>query len=117
MSWMSPLTVPMTILPIGSHAGLGQQRPEDFHPALHGIRREQNLRHEQDAVAKVDADDAHAFDQRIVEHALGRPAARQEDVRRLLDLGLEAVVEVVVHLLGEFLVIERGQVEFVFSRL
>ena len=41
----------------------------------------------------------------------------EENPRRLLDLGLEAVVQVVVHLFGEFLVIERGQVEFTLSRL
>ena len=103
---MSPLTVPMTILPIGSHAGLGQQRPQDLHAALHGVGGEQHLGHEQDAVAKIDADDAHAFDQRIVQDLLGGPAALEENVRRLLDLGLEAVVEVVVHLLGELLVVE-----------
>ena len=44
-------------------AGFGEQRAQDCHPALHGICGEQDLGYEQDAVAEVDADDAHAFDQ------------------------------------------------------
>ena len=92
-------------------AGLGEERAQDRHPALHRIRGEQHLGHEQDAVAEIDADDAHALDEGVVQDALGRPAALEEDVRRLLDLGLEAVVHVVVHLLGELGVVERLEVE------
>ncbi len=98
-------------------AGFGEQRPQDLHAALHRIRGKQHFGHEQNAVAEIDADDAHAFDQRVVQRTLGGPAALQENPRGFLDLGLEAVVEVVMDLLGEFLVIERGQVEFVSSRL
>ena len=67
--------------------------------------------HEQDAVAEVDADDPHALDQALVQHALRRPAALEEDARRLFDLGLQAVVHVVVDLFGELRVVERAQVE------
>ena len=38
--------------------GLGEQRAQDRHAALHRVGGEQHLGHEQDAVAKVDADDA-----------------------------------------------------------
>ena len=69
MSWMSPLTVPMTTLPIGLGAGLGEQRPQDRHARLHGVGRQEHLGHEQDAVAEVDADDPHALDERVVEDA------------------------------------------------
>ena len=51
-------------------AGLGEQRPQDRHPGLHRVRSEENLGHEQDAVAEVDADDAHPLDERVVEHAV-----------------------------------------------
>ena len=67
-------------------AGLGEQGAQDLHPPLHRVGGEQHLGHEQDAVAKIDADDAHAFDERIVQHLLGAPAALEEDVRRLHDL-------------------------------
>jgi hypothetical protein len=52
-------------------AGLGEQRAKHGHPSLHGVRREQHFRHEQDPVAEVDTDDPHPFDQRVVEHLLG----------------------------------------------
>ena len=85
MSWMSPLTVPITILPTGRRAGLGEQRPQDRHAALHGVGGQQHLGHEQDAVAEVDADDRHAADQRLGQHVVGRPAALEQDVHAFLD--------------------------------
>ena len=91
--------------------GLGQQRAQDRHAALHGVGGEQHLGHEQDAVAEIDADDGHAADQRLGQHAVGRPAALEQDVDALLDLGLEAVIEVVLHLLDELVVVQRPQVE------
>ena len=85
-------------------AGLGEQRPEDLHAGLHRVRGEQDLGHEQDAVAEVDADDPHARDERVVEDLRRAEAAPEQDVRPLDDLGLHAVVEVVVHLLDELVV-------------
>ena len=41
----------------------------------------------------------------------GRPAATQQDVRALDDLGGHAVVEVVVHLLGELVVGQRREID------
>jgi hypothetical protein len=55
----------MTILPMLGRAGLDQQRAQDEHAGLHRVGRQQHFRHEQDAVAEVDADDAHALDQRL----------------------------------------------------
>src|SRR5215213_108714 len=82
-------------------AGFGEQRTQDFHAALHGIRGKEHFGHEQDAVAKVDADDAHAFDKPIVQHPFRRPAALEKNTGGLLYLDLEAVVEIVMHLFGE----------------
>ena len=48
-------------------AGLGEQRAKDLHAGLHRVRGEQDLGHEQDAVAEVDADDLHAGHERVVE--------------------------------------------------
>ena len=96
-------------------AGLDQQRAQDEHAGLHGIGGKQHFRHEQDAVAEIDADDAHAFHQRLGEQLVGGPAALQQDVDAFLDLLLEAVVEVIVHLLHQFLVVKGTQIEFFFG--
>ena len=55
----------------GLHAGFRQQRAAGSPSRLHGVGSQQHLRHEQDAVAEIDADDAHAFDQGVVQHPLG----------------------------------------------
>ena len=94
-------------------AGLGQQRPQEFHAGLHRVGGEQHLGHEQDAVAEVDADDAHALDERVVEHLVGAPAAVEQDGGALDDLVGEAVVEIVVHLLDQLVVGQRGEVDLV----
>ena len=67
MSWMSPLTVPITTLPIALGAGLREQRAQDLHPRLHRVRREQHLGDEEDPVAEVDPDDPHPLDERVVQ--------------------------------------------------
>jgi hypothetical protein len=94
-------------------AGGGEQGAQDRHPGLHRIRREQHFRDEEDAVAKILADDPHAFHQRLGQHLVGRPAALQQDVGAFLDLLLEPVVEIVVHLLHEFVVGKFRQDDFV----
>ena len=48
------------------HARFRQQGAQYLHAALHRIRGEQHLRDEQDSVAKIDPDDAHAFDEGVV---------------------------------------------------
>src|SRR5690606_1757004 len=95
----------------GLGARLGEQGTQDAHTALHGVGRHQHLRHEQDAVAKVDANDAHAFDQRIGQHLVGRPAPVEQDLSAFDDLLPQSVVQVVVHLLDEFVVIQGSEVD------
>jgi len=104
MSWMSPLTVPI---------GLREERAQDGHPGLHRVGGEQHLRHEQDAVAEILADDAHALHEGLGQDVVGRPPAREQDPHALLYLLLEAVIEVVVHLLHEVVVAKRVEVDFV----
>ena len=89
-----------------------EQRTEDEHAGLHRVGRQQHFRNEKDAVAEVDADDAHAFDEGFGQDLVGGPATLQQDVNRRLDLFLEAVVKVVMDLLDQFLVIEGVQVKF-----
>ena len=95
----------------GLRAGLGEQRAEDLHAGLHRVRGEEDLGHEQDPVAEVDADDLHAGDERVVEDLRRGEAAPEQDVRPLDDLVLHPVVEVVVHLLDELVVRERCEVD------
>jgi len=62
-------------------------------------------------VAEVDPDDLHPCDECVVEDLRRRPAAPEQDVGPLDDLGGHAVVEVVVHLLGELVVGKRREVD------
>jgi hypothetical protein len=94
-------------------AGLGEQRPEDLHAGLHRVRRQQHLGDEQDAVAEVDADDGHTRHERILEHAVGRVAAAEQDACAFGDLVAQTVVEVIVHLRDQVVIIEAPQVEFI----
>ena len=57
----------------------------------------------------IDKETADRIDQPVAEEAqeLGRPSAGEEQPSCLLDLGFEAVVEVVVDLFGQLLVVER----------
>ena len=66
---------------------------------------------------EVDADDAHAFDQRLIQHLAGAPTAPQQDVGAFHDFLPEPIVEVVVHLLGQFVVRQGAQIQIVFARI
>src|SRR4051812_32051997 len=90
---------------------LGEERAEDGHAGLHRVGGKEDLGDEQDAVAEVDADDLHPRDESVVEDLGGSPAAAQQDVGALDDLGGHAVVEVVVDLLGELIVGERREID------
>ena len=92
-------------------AGLRQQRAQNFHPAFHRVGRHQHFRDEQNAVAKINADDAHAFHQRFVQNFGGGPAALQQNVGAFNDLFAQAVVEIIVHLFDQFVVGQRAQVQ------
>ncbi|ESY66564.1 hypothetical protein X742_18565 [Mesorhizobium sp. LNHC232B00] len=83
------------------------------HAGLHGIGRQQHLGNEQDAVAKILANDAHAFDQRLGQHLVGHPAALEQDPRAFLDLFLQPVIEIVVHLLHQLIVGKLGKDDLV----
>ena len=87
--------------------GLGQQGTQDDHAGLHGAGRQEDLRHEEDAVAEVDSHDPHAFDQGLGQNIIRHPAAFEQNIHALFDLFLETVIEVVHYLLDEFLVVER----------
>ena len=67
-------------------AGFRKQGLQDRHPRLHGIGGQKNLGHEQDAIAKVVADNFHAANQGFGQNAVGFPAAFQKDVGAFLDL-------------------------------
>ena len=104
MSWMSPLTVPITILPIfGAPVSASSGRRMNM-PAFIALADISTSGTNRMPSRKSIADDAHALDQRLGQHLVGRPAALEQDVDALLDLLLEAVIEVVVHLRDEFVV-------------
>ena len=78
---------------------------------------EEDLGHEEDSVAEVDADDPHAFDQGLVQHLLGRPAPVEEDRGAFVDLVGQAVVQVVVHLGDELGIAQVGENDVLFGVL
>jgi len=117
MGGKSAKAMPGSRTRLGPSHCTGEQRAENKHAGLHRVGGQQHFRHEQDPVAEIDADDAHAFDETVVQDALGRPAARQKNARRFLDLAFQTVVQVIVDLLGQFFVVERGQVKVVSARL
>ena len=70
MSWTSPLTVPMTNVPIGFAPVSGEQRAQDVERALHRPRRDQHLGDEEVAALEPRADLLQRGDQPFVEHPL-----------------------------------------------
>ena len=103
----------MTMLPMGFGACLCEQGPQDCHACLHRFGGEQHFGDEEDPVAEVDPDDAHPFYQGVVEDFVGGPAAVQQNAGACVDLLVEPVVEVVVHLSCQVLVAQRVQVDLV----
>jgi hypothetical protein len=101
-------------LALARRAGGGQQRTQDGHSRLHRVGRQQHFRNEQYAIAEIDTDDAHAFNQRFRQHPVGHPAPAQQNVDRRLDLFLEAVIQVVVDLLDKLFVVQGVEVQFAF---
>ena len=93
--------------------GLGEQRAQHGHAGLHRVGGQQHLGHEQDAIAEVDPDDAHALDERVVEDLVGAPSTVEQDGRALEDFVGQPVVQIVVHLGDEVFVAQRGEVEIV----
>ena len=70
--------------------------------------------HEQDAVAEIVADDFHSADQRLGQDTVWGPIPPQEDVDALLDLLLEAVIEVIKHLFDELFVVQVRKNDVIF---
>ena len=97
-------------------AGLGEQRSQNGHAGLHRIGGKEHLGHEEDAVSEVDAHDAHALDERVIEDAICVPASAEQDVGAFFDLLAEAVVQIVVHLGGQVFVAQRVEIDLVVVR-
>ncbi len=95
-------------------AGFGQKRLEDRHATLHRVRSQKYLWHKQDAVSEVISDDGHTAHKRFGQDIIRFPTALQQDVHGLFDLFLETVIEIVEHLLDQFLVIEIREDDIVF---
>ena len=83
--------------------GQQQARLEQRHAGLHGVGRHQHLRHEQDAVAEVDTDNAHAFHQALGQDLVRSPAALKQDVHTFFDLFFQATSSISVPQLLETL--------------
>ena len=111
MSWMSPLTVPMTTLPIGSAPVSARSGRRIAMPAFIALAARRtsgtNRMPSRKSMPTIFMPATSASSRTRV----GRPAAAEQDVRALDDLGGHAVVEVVVHLLGELVVGQRREVD------
>ena len=94
--------------------GRGEQGPQNGHAPLHGVGCQQHFRDEEDAIAEINAHDRHARDQRLVHELHRTPSTVQQDVGALLDLLLQSVVEIVVHLLDKLVVRQGRKVQFLF---
>mgnify|MGYP000406837965 CR=1 FL=1 len=101
-----------TLLRVAQRA-FHEQRAQDEHAGLHRIGAHENLGHEENAVAEILADDPHAFDQRLCQNFIRRPAALQKDVGAFLDLFLEPVIQIVMHLLDKFIIGKLGEDDFI----
>ena len=87
-----------------------EQRPQDFHAALHGIGSQQDLWNKQNSVTKINPNNAHALDQSVIQHPVCRPAATKKNMGGLNHLVAQAVVEIIMNLLGQLFVVERAEV-------
>ena len=111
MSWMSPLTVPITTLPIGwapVSASSGRRIAMPAFIALAARRTSGTNRiPSRKSIPTIFIPATRASSRT----RLGRPAAAEQDVRALDDLGGHAVVQVVVHLLGQLGVGQGGEID------
>ena len=111
MSWMSPLTVPITTLPIRStpvSASSGRRIAIPAFIAFAASRTSGTKRMpSRKSIPTIRIPPTSASFSTLS----ARPAAAEEDVRALGDLRGEAVVEVVVHLGDELVVGKRVQVD------
>ena len=70
MSCTSPLTVPITIVPIVCDPGLGQQRAQDLQRPGHGLAGDEHLGHEEVTPLEPGPDLFQRRDQRLVQQLL-----------------------------------------------
>ncbi len=108
MSWMSPLTVPMTILPIGgtpvsASSGRRISMPPFIELAASSTSGTNRMPSRKSMPTMRMPSTSASF--RVLSALQPR---LEEEPRGLFDLGLEPVVQVIVHLLGELLVIQVG---------
>ena len=111
MSWMSPLTVPITTLPTGSapvSASSGRRIAMPAFIALAARRTSGTNRMPSRKSMPTIFMPATSASSRT---RVAEPAAAEQDVRPLDDLGRHAVVEVVVHLLDELVVGQGREVD------
>jgi hypothetical protein len=102
---------------VSAQAGLvvagGQDRADQFHARLHCAGTLQHFGDEQNAVAEIDPDDPHAFDQGFSQHVIGVPAAFEQDLGAFMHFVGQAVVKVVLHLLDQVGIVQVAQDDFV----
>ena len=94
-------------------AGFDQERLQDEHAALHRVGGQEHFGDEQDAIAEIGTDDGHAGHQRLGQRVIGCPAASDQDVDAFLDLFLQPVIEIVVHLQDQLVIGKFGKDDLV----
>ena len=101
MSWMSPFTVPITILPIGSAPVSASSGRRIAMPAFIALAASSTSGTNRMPSRKSMPTMRMPSTSALFEHVVGGPAAAEQDVGALGDLVGQAVVEVVVHLRDE----------------
>ena len=92
-------------------AGLGEQRTKQNHARFHCVGRHQHFWNEQNTIAEIDADDAHAFDERLRQNVVRRPFTAKKNVDTVNNFLAQTIIEVIMHLLDEFVVGKRVQIK------
>ena len=110
MSWMSPFTVPITILPMRARTGFRQQRLQDGHAGFHRVGGPAELRGTNRMPSRKSMPTmVIPPDQCISQNVVRLPATFQQNVDAFFDLFSETVIEVVMHLLHQLFIIEFAQ--------
>ena len=111
MSWMSPLTVPITIEPsFGAPVSASSGRSTTI-PAFMELAASSTSGTNRIPSRKSMPTIRIPLHQGLGEDPVRRPPPSEQDVDPLHDLVGQAVVEVLVHLVDELLVFQRGKIE------
>ncbi len=113
MSWMSPLTVPMTILPIGSAPVSASNGRRISMPPFMAFADSSTSGTKRIPSRKSMPTIRMPSTSASARTRSGAPTAVEEDRRALDDLLGQAVVEVVVHLLDELVVVQGREIDVV----